>query len=773
MIAGTPPPAAPSALLGRASEVAILADAVTAPGTRLVTVTGPPGVGKTRLALAAADAVAGRFPGGTAWVDLTLVDDARLVLLEIGRSLGVARAADEDPLDRIVAALPDEDVLVVLDNCEHVLDAAAEIGALLARGPTLRVLATSRERLRLTSEHEFSLPPLPIPPEQEVADLDRLGANPAVALLLDRAPSHVALDARTARALVDVCIRLDGLPLAIELAAARLRVFTPSELAFRLDHRMAVLTGDVRDAPARHRDLRGAIVWSHDLLAERDRVVFRRLSAFAGDWTIEAAQAVCGDRGAETPDAISSLLDKSLIRRTPDDDGDARFDMLVSLREFAAEQLRLHGEEDETRARHAAFFAASAQRWEATVGTDEEKATWPLLGRVRADLVAAYHFSRRGASDTDQTLWLAVGLGWFWYTRGSLADAATLIDVVAEAGEASSADVRAAALSAAGIVAFGLGRVEVADELLVRAAELSGAARDTRRIAFVMAFRGHVAREQGRTDDARAAYTSARAMYRDMDNARGTAWAAHDLGLLAAQVGDLVEAEVLLREAVATFRVLEYDWALAVSACMLASVLLRTGAGGAVDEPAALLGEALMLHDLVGDRRGVAQCIEGLAQVAFARGEAATAARLLGAAAAQRLRAATPPTDVEHTTIDRLDDAVARALGRGAADHERHTGRTMPVAAALTTAAGVATTAQGRGAPAVGDPLTPRQVQVASLVAAGNTNRQLARALGISEKTAEIHLRNIMERLNVPSRAGVAAWAATRGLSPPHRGNPL
>ena len=317
---------------------------------------------------------------------------------------------------------------------------------------------------------------------------------------------------------------------------------------------------------------------------------------------------MCAGGTGEVADAIGSLLDKSLIRRVADDDGEARFGLLVSLREFAAEQLLRYDELAETSARHARFFAESARRWEATVGTDEETATWPRLGSARADLLAAYAVSRTGP-DVEQTLWLATGLGWYWYTRGSLADAAPLIDFVAAVEDTSSPDAHAAALVAAGVVAFGLGRLELADVLLARSAALPDSR--PRRLAFVAAFRGHVAREHGRIQDARQGYTTARAIYQGSGSVRGTAWAAHDLGLLASELGDLTEAETLLREAVATFRVLEYDWALAVSACMLASVLLRHGSVDAIDEPAELLGEALRLHDAVGDRRGHRAVLRG------------------------------------------------------------------------------------------------------------------------------------------------------------------
>ncbi|MCW2527131.1 MAG: LuxR family transcriptional regulator [Pseudonocardiales bacterium] len=775
MIAATPLPTPPTALLGRSAEITSLTAVVIGTGMRLLTITGPPGVGKTHLAISVAVAAGARFAGGTAWVDLSLIDDDRLVLPEIARSLGITGLAAESLSDRITSSLADRDVLVLVDNCEHVLGAASQIGVLLAANPRLRMIATSRERLRISAEREFALPPLAMPSERDVSDLARLAVSPAVALLLDRSPDHIKLTPRTARALADICIRLDGLPLATELAAARLRVFTPSELAFRLEHRMAVLTGDSRDSPKRHRDLRAAIVWSHELLPEPERLVFRRLSVFAGDWTVDAARAVCGEPKGGVTNPIGSLLDKSLIRRVPEDDGEARFGLLASLREFAAQQLVLNGEVIDTRARHAAFFADSARGWVAALGTEEETATWPRLGLVRADLLAAYTFSRSG-SKVDETLWLAAGLGWYWYTRGSLADAAALIDFVA-AAEATlsqdplsqdplSQDALGAALLATGVVAFGLGRLETADELLSRSASLAGG--EPRRLAFVAAFRGHVARGQGRRDDARREYEAARALYQSVGSVRGVAWLAHDLGLLASELGELREARSLLHEAVATFRVLDYDWALAVSACRLASVLLREGSAEGIEESTYLLREALLLQDTVGDRRGVAQCLEGLAQVAYARGDAAAGARLLGAAAGQRARAAAQLTEGEQTTIDRLDGELSRSLGRIAADHEQHAGRTMPVAAAIALAIRVAGTEGVTGPPDPSPgPLTPRQRQVAARIAAGDTNRQLARALGISEKTAEIHLRNIMDRLEVPSRASIAAWASTHGLGPP------
>ena len=748
MPSGSSPPAPAAALIGRAAEVEDVLDLLGR--ARLVTLTGPPGVGKTRLALAVC---ADR--DDVSWVDLAPIRDPRQVQAEL------ARASRPDGYD------DSTERLVVLDNCEHLLDSdpdlAGQLAELLRSTPRLHVLATSRERLRLAAEREYAVPPLPMPSYDDADDPARLRGNAAVTLLLDRAPPAVQLTPNTARALAEICIGLDGLPLAIELAAARLRVFTPSELAFRLGRRMSVLTSGPRDAPDRHRDLRAAITWSHDLLSERDRTAFRRLSVFPGEWNLASAAAVCAE--PDVLDVVESLLDKSLVRRAGEDrDGDARFTMLMSLREYAAEQLEEQADGQETRDRHAVWFAARGREMEATLGTSAETDTWPQLTAYRADLDAALAHTRT----TDQTeliAWLAAGLAWFGYTRGALAEAEVpLGELVAAADdERADPDARAAGRLAAGVTAYGLGRHDLAEELLgpFRAAD---GVPEERRCAVARAFLGHLARARGDLAEANALYTAARTTHVRLGNARGTAWAGHDLALLALDEDRLDEAEQLLTESLELFDSINYDWAVAVCACLLASAVVRRGSAADVDRAAGLLARALRLHDEVGDRRGIAQSLEAMAEVALARRAAATAARLVGAAAARRESAAAVATETEARHLADLDQRLDRMLGRSAAQHERHAGRTMAPAAAVALAMGMAAVGPV-GAEAAVVVLTPRQREVAIQVAAGRTNRQIGTALGISEKTAEVHVHNIMERLGVPSRAGVAAWAAERGLT--------
>lgn len=766
-------PAETRNLLGRADEVAALTAALIDAGERLVTITGPPGVGKTRLALAVAHAVADRFADGAVWVDLAPVRDPGLVLAEIARSLNVPLGARPEPRTAS-SAMASREVLVVLDNAEHLVPAAERIGELVAGARGLRVLVTSRERLRLAAEWEFPLPPLPMPGEADLADLDRLRANPAVALLVSRAPGGVSLSLRTAPALAAICLRLDGLPLAIELAAARLRVFTPAELAFRLERRMAALAPADRDAPARHRDLRAAIDWSHELLPEAERAAFRRLSVFAGAWTLSAAREVCTEGGTdgggnEIVDVVASLLDKNLVRRVDadadagvDSDREARFTMLASLREFAAEQLEQCGEQDVTRDRHAAHFAETAARWERTVGTNEEAVSWLSLAGARADLIVALeHCRRRGT--TGAALWLAAALCWYGYTRGDLVEAGPASELLAPPAETDAdPEPRQAALLGAGVVAFGVGESDPAERHLLAVLAAGGPPGADRRAAVAVAFLGHVAKGRGEFGRAAERYAEAAVAFERLGNRRATAWVAHDLGLLALEQGDLPAAERQLREALLAFRELDYDWAIAVCAWGLATTRLRAGDRS---EPPPLLAEALTRHVRLADERGVARCLETAAELSLARGEAARAARLLGAASARRDAVGARPSPVEQEALAGLRAAVRRTLGPGGADHELHAGRTMPAAAAVTLAAEVTrTTASEPGPPSA--ELTPRQLDVAALVAAGRTNRQIGRALDITEKTAEAHVRNIMERLGAPSRAGVAAWAATRGLRP-------
>ena len=307
-------PASATPLIGRDAELAALGAAITSADERLITLTGPPGVGKTRLAIAAAAAAASLFRDGVVFVDLTPVRDPDLVLPEVARALGLRDPPGRPLPDRILTAVAERDLLIVVDNMEHVLDAGPALAALLAECPLL-LACTSRERLHLRGEQEYPVAPLELPTPGDVDDLERLAETPSISMLLHRVRGFqpdFAVTSANAAALAEICIRLDGLPLALELATARLKLFTAGELTFRLRHRMRLLTSGARDGPDRHRTLRAALTWSHDLLGPDERVLFRP-SVFVGGWTLEAAEQVCG--AADVVETTASLVDKSLVRR--------------------------------------------------------------------------------------------------------------------------------------------------------------------------------------------------------------------------------------------------------------------------------------------------------------------------------------------------------------------------------------------------------------------------------------------------------------------------
>jgi DNA-binding NarL/FixJ family response regulator len=473
---------------------------------------------------------------------------------------------------------------------------------------------------------------------------------------------------------------------------------------------------------------------------------------------------------------VESLLDKSLIRRLPGDEETAEFSMLESLREYAADQLASHGEAEKTRARHAGHYAGLAAQFEASIGLPEER-TWVLrAGRHHADLRAALDYCL-GARRDAWALLLAAALGWYHYTRGDLGHGQALVDAVlpltagrhdpAGMSDDATAGGQAGVLIVAGILAWATGETRRAQDLLLSALERSEEHGDARRAAIACAFLGHVARAGGEWDASADWHRRAEAGFREGGNTQGVAWARHDLGLLARDHGDLESAAELLRASLRDFRELDYPWAVAWSAWGLGTTL---SAQGRLEEACPLLAEALRIYTGVNDPRGVAQCLEALAYVASERAHYESAARLIGAAAALRVRVTARQPDTEQARNSAVERVLARALGAQVADTLTHAGRTMPAQQAADLAMAVALGA----APGDQDrshqvPLTPRERQVAALVASGRTNRQIGRALGISEKTAEVHLHHVMSKLDARSRAEVAAWAVTHHLSPPAR----
>jgi len=641
----------------------------------------------------------------------------------------------------------------------------------VARCAQLHVLATSRERLHLSAEREIAVESLPVPDVSELDDHERVAASPAVQLLAARAQavrSGFAVTAENGADVADVCRQLDGLPLAIELAAAQLKVFTPGELAHRLRHRSILLAGGHDDMPDRHKGLRTAISWSHNLMPESERALFRRLSVFVGGWTLPAAEAVCPREDATTRDiaaATASLVDKSVIARSTRADGITEFTMLESIREFAADELMTHGETDVTSGQHAEFYAGLAVDAERGIGTPDEDMWWTWLGYEHGNLHVALDYSL-GAGDAATALQLAASLGWYWYTRGNVGEGRVILNRTIDAvgaDEPVPAAPMAAALLSAGTLAWSQGDLDAARPLLTRSLRLSRSSDDTRRVAVAGAFLGHTAREAGDFDAAARHYARARNIFEQSEDLRGIAWSQFDLGMLAWRRGELDEAGQLLTDSVSRFRDLGYGWATASASWGLGCVDVRRGN---IDSGMRMAAEALEEFGRLRDRRGLAQTVELIAQIASARGQHETAGRMLGSAASIRRSLAAPGTANEIDTRQRTEHGVREALGPERAERAIAAGLALPQAGVLALARRVVGAATDSGDVRMVWP-TPREREVAALVATGRTNRQIGRTLGIAEKTVEVHVRNLLGKLGAHSRAEIASWAVVHGIYDP------
>jgi non-specific serine/threonine protein kinase len=741
-------------------------------GVRLLTLTGPPGVGKTRLAIEVADLAArgSQFPDGVVFVDLSSSFDPVGAMTELARTLGVGGASGDRAGPLVGQWLGDRRMLLVLDNAEQVADLAPELLGLLDASPHTQILVTSRENMHLSRERELSVPPLQMPQELDVADLDRVRAVPSVAMFTSLARAalpHFEVTEANARAIAEICVRLDGLPLALALAAARVKLFAPNEMAARLRDRKAVLEATDRDVPARHRTLHAAISWSHAVLTPGERRLFRRLAVFAGPWTLHAAQQVCADDGADVVEPLTSLIDKSLVHRVSVDSAEAHFAMLQSVHDFASEQLAESGDVEPIADRHLQYFAERSIAAESRIATSAESTWWEAVSRYEADSRAA---RERGLErgDTEAVLALTAALGWNWYLSGHLGAAQKAIAETTAwlpptvSGE--NTDAGRAFGEIAGIVAWARGDLVAAERLLDDTRRRCADAGDERRLAGTLAFLGNVARDGGDYDSAAGHHRDAGALYDRLGYERGSAWARFDLGRADWQSGQIEAAAALFREALERFRRLEYPWAVAWSSWALGTLLVESGQEA---DGGPLVASAMAEFELVPDFRGVAMCWESLAVLAVRRSRHAESVRLICAATAIRSRLQVPRTDTEADRVDRAVDAARAAVGDYELDRQQHRGQTMPAAEVHALAREIAV-GDGAGEPASRpgwDALTAREQEVAALVAQGRTNQQIGNRLGIAARTAEAHVHNIMTKLDVRSRAEVAVWAVTNPRS--------
>ena len=703
--AGSNLPVPTTALVGREQAVVFVTQLLARDEVRWVTLTGPGGVGKTRLAIQVAADLSAQYGGAVYFVPLANVTDFRLVPSAIAETLDVRPQGGESALQALKRHLriANPRLLLVIDNFEHVADAALMVTELLEASPGLTILASSRACLHVSAEREYQVPTLALPDRRPARSAASLASSPAVALFVDRARAvrpDFQLSDENAAAIADICVALDGLPLAIELAAARVKVLPPAALLARLAGKRLSLAGGARDLPARQQALRNTIEWSYGLLTPAEQRLFRRLAAFVGGWTLESAEAVCDaheDLGVDVLDGLASLVDKSLVRPIEGRESDARFTMLETIREFGLEKLAAAGESEATRKAHAAYCLVLAEEGSMT---SDAASQLPWLAQCDAE-----HTNVRAALDflveTGDAPWsmrLATAMLPFWQARAHLAEGRDHLTRVLRLGDRSEmSEVRARATFALGTLFYSMGEPAQAARIHGDQLAMYRALADRRGIgvclnALATCYRAErqyaaarrvfeealsVWRELGdeqaiaRTSSNLAAvafdeqdYEQARALYRDVRAAcdrlgdrPGAAWAINFEAQVEQRRGDRVTARALYSEALARFRAIRDAWGAGDSLLALGHMACDDNQPA---EARRLFEEAHAVFDASHDTRGLVRIIEAFARLAVQEGRPVQALKLAGAAAASRHTISVPLPPFERDALERALDTVRR-----------------------------------------------------------------------------------------------------------------
>jgi predicted ATPase len=695
-------------LIGRQREVAEIESLVARERVRLLTLTGPGGIGKTRLALEAAQVLAGRFAGGVFFVPLSSVVDAALVASAVAQAIGGVVTAARPALASVIGDLrgAGAPTLLVLDNFEQVIDAAPVVSDLLAACPDLTVMVTSRELLHLYGEQGFPVAPLDLPDRGRLPPPEGMAEVPAVALFLERAHAanpRFACTVENAATVAELCAGLDGLPLALELAAAHARVLSPEAMLARLEHRLGLLTGGARDLPGRQQTVRGTVDWSNQLLDPTEQTVFRRLAVFSGAFTLEAALAVADAHEAlprRVEECVRALVDKSLLQAREPGGGEQRFYMLATIRDYALEKLGESGELDAARRAHAAYFLVLAEEGGIALGAGQHPAWIARFESAHDDLRAALDWLTR-QGNAEWGLRLAYGLFHFWERGEHLAEGRRRVEaLLALEGSRRLPAERARALFGAGVLAFDQADVERGTELQSEALQLYRQLGDSWGVAVVLVALGNqwmgqgnfdrarsvleeslevwqglgedagyarslsnlafVARSQGRLAEARTLYQQAASMLDRLGDVPGRTWAVNHEGDVARDQGELDAAESLYGSALATFRSIEDGWGTGSCLADLAAVARQRGQ---LATSRRLHLESLATFVVLGHRRGIARQLESLACLAADEGEGERGIRLAASASVIRDGIGAPASPQVRVELERSLETMRLLLG--------------------------------------------------------------------------------------------------------------
>ncbi len=715
-----------TALIGREREVADLRQLLSRADVHLVTLTGPGGIGKTRLALQVAGKLADEFAGGICFVGLSAIGETGLIASAIAQAVGVRETGNKSPQGNLMEYLGGltQPMLLVLDNFEHLVAAAPLVAEMLTAGHKLKVMVTSQAPLHIYGEHEFPVPPLSLPDPKSVLPLETLSRLPAIALFLERAravKNQFELTKENAPAVAAICARLDGLPLAIELAASRIKLLSPSAMLARLESRLNLLTGGARDLPTRQQTLRNTVEWSYGLLNKAEQTLFRRLSVFTGGGTLEAVEAVCDtkqDLGMDVFDGMASLVDKSLAQQVEHVDKETRFLMLSTIREYALERLAESNDEPATRRAHAAYYLVLAEE-----GAEDVASQPDWLDRFEVE-----HENLRMAidylvktKDADWGMRLGAALFGFWDTREHLTEGRTAISrILAMEGAKERTKQRARLLFAASVLAgvqsdFRSARplaeesleicVELGDKRGVAVAlnalavitrdhgDMASASQlfeqclgiwkdlgDPAAIARALSNLANVMKGQGQYERAFLLYDECLGLFRQVGDGAGAAWTLNYLGDVAREKADLAAARSYCEQSLLEFRRLSDNWGIASTLCDLASISSDQGNN---TEARRLYAEGIKLFEELGYKRGIARALECLAIDASAQSNAEQSLHLAGAAAALRQQLGVPMLPGEQRRLEKALEFARRILGDAVGLAAWMKGWEMPVEQAI------------------------------------------------------------------------------------------